>query len=128
MKFVLIFLTLLFCLSAVTIAAQNPADGSDFGIFIHENPANERAEIDILIPEPGEIRVLIYDNQGNVLFSKRGSTQRAGNANLLQITWDLNARSNGRRVAAGTYIVQATAQSAITTQIFQYFAQLGVRR
>ncbi|MCL2844502.1 MAG: T9SS type A sorting domain-containing protein [Chitinivibrionia bacterium] len=128
MKAILIFLMFLLCLPVAATSADNATDRSDFGVFIHENPANERAVFDILTPEPTDIRVLIYDNQGNVLFSKNGSTKRVGNANLLQMKWDLNGRNTNRRVAAGTYIVQATARSTTTGQIYQYFAQLGVRR
>ena len=127
MKVFLILIALLLCLPVTATSQENTADRGDFGIFIQENPANERADFSILIPEPADVKVLVYDNQGNVLFSKNGSTQRVGNANLLKITWDLNGR-NGRRVAAGTYVVQATAKNATVSQVYQYFAQLGVRR
>jgi hypothetical protein len=104
-----------------------PKNRDEFGILIYENPANYKAEFEVLTPEATDIKVLIYDNQGNVLFSQNGSTQRIANANSLKIDWDLIGR-NGRRVAAATYIVQATAKNANTGKIYQYFAQLGVRK
>jgi flagellar hook assembly protein FlgD len=103
------------------------AERVEFGIFIYENPANEKAEFEILTPEAVDISVLVYDNQGNVMFSQKGGTQITGSLNSLKINWDLKNRT-GRRVTAGSYIIQATAKNATGNGIYQYFAQLGVRK
>ena len=127
MKKFLTFLILSLCLPIAAIDNDLPNNRSEFGIMIYENPANYKAEFEVLTPEATDITVLVYDSQGNVLFSQKGATQRIVNANSLKIEWDLIGR-NGRRIAAGAYIVQATAKNANQSQIYQYFAQLGVRR
>jgi len=109
----------------MTIVGQELS--ADYGILIYENPANEKAEFKVSTPEATKISVLVYDNQGNVMFSLKDKTQQVGNSDVLKINWDLTGRT-GRRVAAGTYIIQATARSLSGNEIYQYFAQLGVRR
>ena len=120
---ILFLMTALFLPTAIIASNANEPSG----IFIYENPANEKAEFDILTPEAAEISVLIYDNQGNVLFSQKGNTQIVGNTNSLKINWNLTNRA-GKRATAGIYIIQATARSSNGSGIHQYFAQLGVRK
>jgi hypothetical protein len=115
---------ILFLLFAVSLFAD---DLSNFGIFIYENPANEKAVFEVIAPEASNISVLVYDNLGNVLFSQKGSSQIVGNTNSLKINWNLLNRA-GKRAAAGTYIIQATAKTANGNGIYQYFAQLGVKK
>ena len=110
-----------------SVAISNLAKGrSDFGIlFKRSSIVSENAEFEVLTPQPSEVSVVIYDNQGNVLFSKKDRTQKDEGANSMTVEWNLTNRS-GRNVAGGTYIIQATAKSA--SQIYQYFAPIGVRR
>lgn len=125
-KMVLFLMTALFLPMAVS-ANDAVAKSDTNGIFIYENPANFKAEFDIITPEPSVISVLVYDAHGNVMFSKRADTQAAGNSNALKVSWNLENRA-GRRVAAGAYTIQATARSTNGNGIYQYFTQLGVRR
>jgi flagellar hook assembly protein FlgD len=123
-------LLLIICLSASVFGQSDMQfldTDNNLGILLYENPANEKAEFEVSTPEATDVSVLIYDNQGNVLFSQKGKTQKNGNINSLKIVWDLTNRS-GRRVTGGTYIIQATAKNTNANQIYQYFIHLGVKK
>lgn len=106
---------------------NNMASANEFGIFIYENPANEKVLFDVVTPEAADISVLIYDNMGNVMFSQKSSTMISSKGNSLKISWNLTNKT-GKRISAGTYTIQATAKSANGNEIYQYFSQLGIRK
>jgi uncharacterized repeat protein (TIGR02543 family) len=99
----------------------------DFGILLYNAVVSDKAEFEVLTPEQTNVSVIIYDNMGNILFAKKDRTQKNGNVNSCEITWDLTNK-NGRKAASGTYIIQATAKNSSGSQIYQYFAPIGVKK
>jgi len=100
---------------------------SDFGILLlSETPVTgEKAEFEILTPQPSEVSVVILDNQGNALFVQNDKTKKIEGVNSLKVEWNLT-NAGGRKVAGGTYIIQATAKSA--SQVYKYTAPVGVKK
>ena len=100
---------------------------SDFGILLlSQTPVTgEKAEFEILTPQPSEVSVAILDNQGNALFVQNGKTTKIHGVNSLKVEWNLT-NAGGRKVASGTYIIQATAKSA--SQVYNYVAPVGVKK
>ncbi|MCL1947002.1 MAG: InlB B-repeat-containing protein [Chitinivibrionia bacterium] len=78
--------------------------------------------IDVTLPKEAggvvEIKVVIYDNTGNVVYSS--------NAKGRESKWDLT-NSSGRIVANGGYLVIAEAKSR-SGKVYLYSAKVGVKR
>ncbi|MDR0303418.1 MAG: Ig-like domain-containing protein [Chitinispirillales bacterium] len=108
------------------IAISGAAKGrGDFGILLYNAVVSEKAEFEVLTPEPADVSVAIIDNQGNVLFVEKGGTQKTDGVNSLKVEWKLN-NENGRGVASGTYIIQATAKNG--GKNYRYAVPVGVKR
>ncbi|MCL1947720.1 MAG: hypothetical protein FWF51_11340, partial [Chitinivibrionia bacterium] len=111
--------------SGITSIEVRKSD-SRHGIRFAENIVKDKLEItDVKLPVPNsdktespkEIKVIIYDNTGNMVFSGEGA-----NAKL----WDLRNKS-GRFVANGSYLVIVEAKSA-NGKTYWYSAKIGVKR
>jgi hypothetical protein len=91
-----------------------------YGIVIDKNPVTDNiAKISVRTPEQAQIKLVIYDNLGSVLFEK--SNVRSGE----EILWDLTNIA-GRKVANGTYLVIVEANA--NGKLYKYSAKLGVKR
>ena len=87
----------------------------------------QKAEISVVIPIPNsdrtetakEIKVVIYDNTGNVIYSGENSSGSGA-----KVTWNLTNNA-GRTVANGAYlvIVEAKGQSG---KVYSYYDKIGV--
>lgn len=99
---------------------------SDFGILLYQTIATQKAVFEILTPEPANVTVAIFDNQGNALFTLKHNTAKSANVNSLKVDWNLTNVS-GRKVGAGVYMIQATATSA-SGKTWQYAAPIGVKK
>lgn len=125
-KFVLA-LVFVFFPSAASQSVDLAKGYNDFGILLRNNIVSEKTDFEILTPEPTSVSVMIYDNQGNLLFVEKGKTQKVGSANLFKVSWGLTNR-NGRKAMSGTYIIQATAKNTTQSQVYQYFVPIGVKQ
>ena len=93
-----------------------------YGIRFAENIVSENAEISVVLPNnerATEMKVVIYDMTGNVVFAIE--TRHA-----LSLQWDLRNPA-GRFVANGTYLVIAEVKDR-NGKMYQYSARLGVKR
>jgi hypothetical protein len=92
-----------------------------FGIkFTSGNIVSDKAEFAVILPDNDrvlEVKAVIYDNTGNVVFEK---TER-----VAKVSWDLT-NAAGRSVANGTYLIIAEAKGAKGT--YAYSAKVGVKR
>jgi hypothetical protein len=100
---------------ATPINKTQPRDRRD-GILLENSIVSHSAKISVIIPERAEIKMVIYDNVGNVVFDRKGAS----------VIWDLT-NSAGRFVANGSYlvVVEAKGQSG---KVYLYSAKLGVKR
>lgn len=92
-----------------------------YGIRFSENIVSDKAEISVILPnseKTAEMKVFVYDNISNIVFSK--------NVNSNKVSWDLTNNA-GRFVANGTYLVVVEAKS-VNRNIYRYSAKIGVKR
>ena len=90
----------------------------------------QKAEISVVIPIPDsdkteiakEIKVVIYDNTGNVIYSGENSSISGA-----KVTWHLT-NAAGRNVANGSYLIIAEAKGGKTGKSYWYSAKIGVKR
>jgi hypothetical protein len=88
-----------------------------YGIIVDNNPiTTDFAEIFVRTPEKSDVKIIIYDNSGNVMFEGLGDF----------LPWDLKNK-NGRKVASGSYLIVVEATGA-SGKIYKYSAKLGVKR
>ena len=89
------------------------------GIRLSKNVVSDKAEFEIILPNDKvlEVKAVIYDNTGNVVFEKieRGAS----------VSWNLT-NGAGRNVANGTYLIIAEARGA--KGVYAYSAKVGVKR
>jgi len=93
-----------------------------YGIRFAQNIVSDRAEISVVLPNNervAEMRVIVYDMTGNVVFV--GAIPRG-----CPIIWDLRNNA-GRFVANGTYLVIAEVKDR-SGKVYRYSARLGVKR
>jgi len=83
------------------------------GIVLEDAIVSRPITFEVITPEPSEIRIMIYDNLGNLVFDGG-------------LTWNLR-NTAGRYVANGSYLVVAEAISE-SGKIYMYTAKIGVRR
>jgi len=113
---------------AVNVAAnnQNPirdiqkSDGRTGIRLTSGNIVYQKAEFAVILPDNDkvlEVKAVIYDNVGNVVFEK---TERGAS-----VSWDLT-NAAGRNVANGSYLIVAEARGAKGT--YAYSAKVGVKR
>ncbi len=76
------------------------------------NPARVLASLELILADPGPARVEVFDLAGRCVRSLANGDHAAGPT---PIGWDL-ADGSGRRVAAGVYLVRATAAGATVTR------------
>jgi hypothetical protein len=100
--------------------------GSQRGIFPAQNPGQLSAdsfEFSVLTGKPAAVRILIYDNLGNILDEqeKSGST-----ATGHVLSWDMRNVS-GQKVGAGSYLIVAevTYENGTGTRLRQ---MIGLRK
>jgi hypothetical protein len=100
--------------------------GSQTGIFPAQNPGQLSAdsfEFSVLTGKPAAVRILIYDNLGNILDEqeKSGST-----ATGHVLSWDMRNVS-GQKVGAGSYLIVAevTYENGTGTSLRQ---MIGLRK
>jgi hypothetical protein len=91
--------------------------GSQRGIFPAQNPGQlsaESFEFSVLTGEPAQVRIVIYDNLGNILDEqeKAGST-----ATGHVLSWDMRNVS-GQKVGAGSYLIAAEVTYENGTQTY----------
>jgi flagellar hook assembly protein FlgD len=86
---------------------------------LSKNIVSDKAEFEVVLPNDKvlEVKAIIYDNTGNVVFEK---TQ-----NGAKFSWDLT-NAAGRNVANGSYLIVAEARGAKGT--YAYSAKVGVKR
>jgi len=111
-----------------------------YGILFNENIVSRPVEISVTTPEKSEIKIVIYDITGNVVFSSefnleakvsKGRPHTAGAGSIATtspfgIIWNLQNQS-GRIVANGTYLVVVEAKG-ISGQRYHYSAKLGIKK
>jgi Leucine-rich repeat (LRR) protein len=90
------------------------------GIRLSKNIVSDKAEFYVILPNDDkvlEVKAVIYDNVGNVVFEKveRGA----------KLSWNLTNIA-GRNVANGSYLIVAQARGAKGT--YAYSAKVGVKR
>ena len=93
------------------------------GITVVKNPVvSDFAEFVVRTPENWtNAKLTIYDNLGNVVFFDQ---QRLTISND-RMKWNLR-NTNGRTVAAGTYLAVVECQGAVG--VYQYYTKFGVRK
>jgi len=99
----------------------NPTKNDKYGIKLTQNPAFDKVEISVVLPNNekiAEAKIVIYDNLGNIVFRRNGKYST--------LTWDLTNNA-GRFVANGTYLIIAEIKTARGTD-YHYSAKLGVKR
>jgi len=89
------------------------------GIRLSKNVVSDKAEFEVILPSDKvlEVKAVIYDNTGNVVFEK---TQ-----NGAKFVWNLT-NAAGRNVTNGSYLIVAEARGAKGT--YAYSAKVGVKR
>ena len=107
---------------ATNISNDVQKSDSRYGIRFAKNIVSDKLEItDIILPDNenvSEIKAIIYDNTGNIVYSKAERGKKA--------VWNLT-NSNGRTVANGTYLVIVEAKS-YRGKSYWYSAKIGVKR
>jgi len=109
---------------SITSFLTNPTSISDikrndgYGVKFRKTVVSNRLEIaKVILPNnerTAEIKVAIYDNTGNMIYSGNGTT------------WNLTNLA-GRVVANGSYLVIAEAKGA-SGKVYRYSAKIGVKR
>jgi len=105
--------------SATPINDIKKSDGR-VGIRLSKNIVSDKAEFEVILPDNDkvqEVKAVIYDNTGNVVFT---TTQRGAN-----VSWNLTNNA-GRYVANGTYLIVVEARGAKGT--YAYSTKVGVKR
>jgi len=89
------------------------------GIRLSKNVVSDKAEFEVILPSDKvlEVKAVIYDNTGNVVFEK---TERGAS-----VSWNLTNNA-GRNVANGTYLIIVEAKGAKGT--YAYSAKVGVKK
>jgi len=109
----------------VVVSAATPinkiqkSDGR-VGIRLSKTVVSDKAEFEVILPDndkAAEVKVVIYDNTGNVVFETSGRGK---------LSWNLT-NGAGRSVANGTYLIIAEARGA-NGGVYAYSAKVGVRR
>jgi hypothetical protein len=106
-----------FDIKNVTSIRNTNKNNNRYGIKFANNIVSEKAEIGVILPnneKVAEMKIVIYDNIGNVVYE--------GN----ETTWDLTNRA-GRKVANGAYLVVVEARG-VSGKSYWYSAKLGVNR
>jgi len=94
--------------------------GGKSGILLKESVVSDSVEFTTVLNSDKaiEVKVVIYDNTGNVVFKANGK-------NTDTFVWDLT-NGAGRKAASGTYLIVAEAKSVKGT--YTYSAKVGVKR
>ena len=89
------------------------------GIRLSKNVVSDKAEFEVILPSDKvlEVKAVIYDNTGNVVFEK---IERGAN-----VSWNLTNIS-GRNVANGTYLIIVEAKGVNGN--YAYSAKVGVKK
>lgn len=98
------------------------------GLFVYNNPVSlslGKAEFRVKAPAASQVKIVIYDCMGNVLFKKVVSTDRDGSTE--RISWNLDNLS-GQKIGAGTYLIRAAAYNNRTSEVYRYRAKIGVAK
>ncbi|MDR2579256.1 MAG: hypothetical protein LBC70_10710 [Chitinispirillales bacterium] len=91
-----------------------------YGITLARGIVTDRADFTVSVPGNRKANVVIFNNVGNVVFSRQGI--RNGEA----VTWNLT-NTGGRGVSSGSYLIVATARDE-NGKTYRYSARFGVRR
>jgi len=104
--------------AATPIREIQKSDGRT-GIRLSKNVVSDKAEFEVILPSDKvlEVKAVIYDNTGNVVFEKieRGA----------KLSWNLTNIS-GRNVANGTYLIIVEAKGVNGN--YAYSAKVGVKK
>lgn len=73
----------------------------------YPNPFNPSTTIEYKIPEPGIVKILIYDIRGQLVKTVENNFKKAGNYKL---TWN-SENEFGQKVSSGIYLLQAKFNS-----------------
>jgi len=89
------------------------------GILLKESVVSDSVEFSVILPNDKvlEIKVVIYDNTGNVMFETSGRDAK--------LSWNLT-NGAGRKAANGSYLIVAEVKGAKGT--YAYSAKIGVKR
>jgi hypothetical protein len=89
------------------------------GVRLSKNIVSDKAEFEVVLPNDKvlEVKAIIYDNTGNVVFETSGRDAK--------LSWNLT-NAAGRNVANGGYLIIAEAKGA--KGIYAYSAKVGVKR
>jgi len=107
--------------SQTPIRAVKKSD-SKHGILLAKNIVSDKAEFEIILPDNDkilEVKTVIYDNIGNVVYKTNGK-------NTETFVWNLN-NTAGRAVANGTYLIVAQAKG-MSGKLYVYSTKIGVKR
>jgi uncharacterized repeat protein (TIGR02543 family) len=90
-----------------------------YGIKLLNNIVSQKAQMQIILPKDNvrEVKLVIYDNIGNVVFEKTENSD--------EVVWDLT-NSAGRLVANGTYLAVADVRG--NKDVYRYSAKIGIKR
>ena len=89
-----------------------PAAGNDVGLEVHPNPFNPSTMVVYTLPQPGPVRILIYDVAGRLVRILVDGLRDAGRRS---VQW--NGRDNrGTPVASGVYFVRLEFDGRVTAQ------------
>ena len=88
------------------------------GIRLSKNVVSDKAEFEVILPNDKvlEVKTVIYDNTGNVVFETSGKGK---------LSWNLT-NDAGRNVANGTYLIVVEAKGVKGT--YAYSAKVGVKK
>jgi len=104
--------------SGTPIREIKKSDGR-VGIRLTNSIVSDKAEFEVILPDNDkaqEIKAVVYDNTGNVVFETSGKGK---------LSWNLTNNA-GRNVANGTYLIVAQAKGAKGT--YAYSAKVGVKK
>lgn len=99
-----------------------------YGIKILNNPIYLNDEfVDFIIStnSPSDVKIVICDNQGEVLDKQKGISHIGDKPRLF--SWDLKNLS-GEKVTSGTYLVYALIKDRKTGELSKYKSLLGIKR
>jgi hypothetical protein len=88
------------------VGAPDPAAAPDaLELAVRSNPFRDATSLSLALPEPGSVRVAVYDVQGRLV---RTLADRAWPAGVHRLAWD-GRDEGGRAVAAGVYLARLEA-------------------
>jgi len=104
--------------AATPIREIQKSDGRT-GIRLSNNIVSDKAEFEVILPSDKilEVKAVIYDNTGNVVFEFSGRDAK--------LSWNLT-NAAGRNIANGSYLIIVEAK--VVNGNYAYSAKTGVKK